>query len=233
MLAPWKKSYGQPRQHIKKQKRYFANKGPSSQRYCFSSSHVQTESSPMKKLGTAPWTARRSNQSILKKISPEYSFEGLMLKPKLQSFGHLMRWTDSLVKTMMLGKIEGGRRRGWQRMPTQWKWVWVNSGSWWWTQRPGVLQSMGSQRVGHNWVTGLTEGGDNWASQVVPVVKNLPTNARNLRKGVQTLHWEEPLEESTATHSSILARRIPWTEETGGLRFKDLQRLRHNTTEAT
>ena len=66
----------------------------------------------MKKLSTAPWTARRSNQSILKKISPEYSFEGLMLKPKLQSFGHLMLRTDSLVKTMMLGEIEGGRRRG-------------------------------------------------------------------------------------------------------------------------
>ena len=63
-----------------------------------------------------PWTARRSNQSILKKISPEYSLEGLMLKLKLQYFGHLMRRTDSLEKTLMLGKIEGGRRRGRQRM---------------------------------------------------------------------------------------------------------------------
>ena len=63
-----------------------------------------------------PWTARRSNQSILKEISPEYSLEGLMLKLKLQYFGHLMRKTDSLEKTLMLGKIEGGRRRGWQRM---------------------------------------------------------------------------------------------------------------------
>ena len=63
-----------------------------------------------------PWTARRSNQSILKEISPEYSFEGLMLKLKLQYFGHLMRRTDSLEKTLMLGKIEGGRRRGRQRM---------------------------------------------------------------------------------------------------------------------
>ena len=64
----------------------------------------------------SPFTARRSNQSILKEISPEYSLEGLMLKLKLQSFGHLMRRTDSLEKTLMLGKIEGGRRRGWQRM---------------------------------------------------------------------------------------------------------------------
>ena len=63
-----------------------------------------------------PWTARRSNQSILKEISPEYSLEGLMLKLKLQYFGHLMRRTDSLEKTLMLGKIEGGRRRGRQRM---------------------------------------------------------------------------------------------------------------------
>ena len=63
-----------------------------------------------------PWTARRSNQSILKEINPEYSFEGLILKLKLQYFGHLMQRTDSLEKTMMLGKTEGGRRRGWQRM---------------------------------------------------------------------------------------------------------------------
>ena len=103
-----------------------------------------------------PWTARRSSQSILKKISPEYSLEGLMLKLKLQYFGYLMRRTDSLEKTLMLGKIESRGRRGQQRMrwisPTQWTWVWVNSGSWWWTGRPGVLQPMGSQRVVHDWV---------------------------------------------------------------------------------
>ena len=63
-----------------------------------------------------PWTAKRSNKSILKEISPEYSLEGLMLKPKLQYFGHLMQRTDSLEKTLILGKIEGGRRRGQQRM---------------------------------------------------------------------------------------------------------------------
>ena len=69
-----------------------------------------------RRLLRVPWTARRSNQSILKEISPEYSLDGLMLKLKLQYFGHLMRRTDSLEKTLMLGKIEGGRRRGWQRM---------------------------------------------------------------------------------------------------------------------
>ena len=102
-------------------------------------------------------TARRSNQSILKEISPEYSLEGLILKLKRQYFGHLMRRTDSFEKPLMLGKIEGGRRGwdGWMASPTQWTWVWVNSRSWWWTGRPGVLQSMGSQRVRHNWATEL------------------------------------------------------------------------------
>ena len=108
-----------------------------------------------------PWTARRSNQSILEEMSSEYSLEGLILKLKLQYFGHLMSRTDSFEKTLMLGKIEGRRRRGWQRMSccmaslTQWMWFWVNSGSWWWTGRPAMLQSMGSQRVRHHWVTGL------------------------------------------------------------------------------
>ena len=69
-----------------------------------------------RRLLRVPWTARRSNKSILKEISPEYSLEGLMLKLKLQYFGHLMRRTDSLEKTLMLGKIEGGRRRGQQRI---------------------------------------------------------------------------------------------------------------------
>ena len=109
-----------------------------------------------------PWTARRSYQSILNEINPDYSLEGLMLKLKLQYFSHLMWRTDSLEKTLMLGKIEEGRRRGWQRM--RWldaitdlmTWVWMNSGSWWWTGRPGVLRFMGSQRVGHDWATELS-----------------------------------------------------------------------------
>jgi len=102
-----------------------------------------------------PWTSRRSNQSILKHITPEYSLEGLMLKLKRQYFGDLMWRTDSLEKTLMLGKMEGRKRRGWQRMkwlasPTQWTWVWASSGNRWCTGKPGVLQTMGLQRVRHD-----------------------------------------------------------------------------------
>ena len=103
-----------------------------------------------------PWTARRSNQYILKKVSPGCSLEGLMLKLKLQYFGYLMWKADSFEKTLMLGKTDGRRRRGRQTM----RWLdgitdsmdmgLVDSGSWWWTGRPGILQFMGSQRVGHN-----------------------------------------------------------------------------------
>ena len=110
-----------------------------------------------RRLLRVPWTAR-PHYSILKEISPEYSLEGLMLKLKLQYFGHLMRRMDSLEKTLMLGKTEGRKRRGRQRMRwlaslTRWAWVWASSRSWWWTRKPGVLQSMGSQRVRHNWAT--------------------------------------------------------------------------------
>ena len=108
-----------------------------------------------------PWTARRSNQSILKELSPGIYLEGMMLKLKLQYFGHLMWRADSLKKTLMLGGI-GGRRRGddrgwdgWMASLTRWTWVWVNSGSCWWTGRPGVLWFMRSQRVGHDWATEL------------------------------------------------------------------------------
>ena len=103
-----------------------------------------------------PWGSRRSNRSILKEISPEYSLERLMLK--LQYFGHLMWRTDSLEKTLMLGKTKGRKRSrwdGWMASPTRWTWVWVSSRNWWWTGRPGMLQSMGSQRVGHDWATKL------------------------------------------------------------------------------
>ena len=128
MLAPWKKSYDQPRVHIKKQTHYIANKGPSSQTYVFLVVMNGCESWTIKKaerqridafelwcwrrLLRVPWTARRSDQSILNEISPGCSLEGLMLRLKLQYFGHLMRKADLFEKTLMLGKIEGGRRRG-------------------------------------------------------------------------------------------------------------------------
>ena len=102
------------------------------------------------------WTAR-SNQPILKEMSPEYSLEGLILKLKLQYFGHLVWRANSLEKTLMLGKIEAegeGDDRGWDGWMaslTLWTWVRASSGSRWWTGRPGVLHSLGSQRVGHDW----------------------------------------------------------------------------------
>ena len=119
-----------------------------------------------RRLLRVPWTARRPNQSILKEISPEYSLEGLMLELKLQYLGQLMWRTDSLEKTQCWERLkaggEGGHREWDGRMAllTQWTWAWVNSRSWWWTGKPGVLQSMGLQRVGHNWVTerNWTEG---------------------------------------------------------------------------
>ena len=132
MLESWKKSYDQHRQHIKKQRHYFVNKGPSSQSYGFSSSYVWVWELDYKENWTqknwcfwtvvlerlliVPRTARRSNQSIRKEISPEHSLEILMLKLKLQYFGHLIWRTYSLQMTLMLGKIEGRRRRGRQRM---------------------------------------------------------------------------------------------------------------------
>ena len=105
-----------------------------------------------RRLLRVPWTARRSNQSILKETSPGYSLEGLMLKMNLQYFGHLRQRADSLEKTLMLGGIggrkEGGDRGwdGWMASPIQWTWVWEDSGSWWWTRRPGMLWFMWLQR---------------------------------------------------------------------------------------
>ena len=106
---------------------------------------------------------RRPNQSNLKEISPGYSLEGLMLKLKLQYFGHLMWRTDSFERPWHWERLKVGGNGddrvwdGWMASPTQWTWVWVNSRSWWWTGRPGMLQSMGVQRVRHSWATELTE----------------------------------------------------------------------------
>ena len=128
-----------------------------------------------RRVSRVPWTARRSSQSILREISPGCLLEGLMLKLKLQYFGDLMRRVDSLEKTLSLGAIgaggEGNDRGwgGWVVSPTRWAWVWVSSGSWWWTGRPGVLWFMGSQRVRHDWVTDLT-----WTESPCPHFCSLP-----------------------------------------------------------
>ena len=119
MLTPWKKSYGQPRQHIKKQRHYFAMVFAVVMYGCESwtikkAEHRRIDAFEVRcwrRLLRVPWTIRRSDQSILNEISPEYSLEGLMLELKFQYFGHLMRRTDSLEKTLMLGKIEGSRKR--------------------------------------------------------------------------------------------------------------------------
>ena len=116
-----------------------------------------------KTLERVPWTPRRSNQSILKAISPEYSLEGVMVKLKLQYFSHLMRraylkrpWC---WERLMAGGEGDDRGWGvWMASPTQWRWVWVGSWSWWWTGRPGMLRFMGSQRVRHDWATELRTG---------------------------------------------------------------------------
>ena len=180
MLAPWKEGYDQPRQHIQKQRHYFVNKGPSSQGYGFSSSHVWMWELDYKeswrpkndafelwcwrRLLRVPWTARRSNQSILKETSPGCFLEGLMLKLKLQYFGHLMQRADSFEKTLMLGKIEDRGRRGRQRM----RWldgITDSMDECEWT--PGVGDGQGGlaccgswrHRVGHKWATEL-----NWTT---------------------------------------------------------------------
>ena len=112
-------------------------------------------------VGEDSWTVRRSNQSILKEISPEYSPEGLMLKLKFQYFGHLTQRTDSWKRPWCWEGLkvggEGDSRRwdGWMASPTRWSWVWANLGSWWGTGTPGKQQSMESQRVGHDWAAEL------------------------------------------------------------------------------
>ena len=114
-----------------------------------------------RRLLRVPWTARRSNHSILKEISPEYSLERLMLKLKLQYFGHLMRKVIPWIRPWCWERLKAGEEGdnrgwdGWMASPTRWTWFWASSGTLWWTGEHGVLQSMGSQRIGRtkwlNW----------------------------------------------------------------------------------
>ena len=176
MLTPWKESYDQPRQHVKKQRHYFANKGPSSQGYGISSSHVwmweldYKESWVQKNLCFWTVVLEKTLESLLdcKEIQPvhpkgdqSWVFIGrteaetpITLATWCKELTHLKRpWC---CETLRVGGKGGDRGwDSWMASPTRWTWVWVNSGSWWWTGRPGVLQFMGSQRVGQNWVTEL------------------------------------------------------------------------------
>ena len=132
-----------------------------------------------RRLFRVPWTTRRSSQSILKEIGPEYSLEGLMLKLKLPIFGQLMWRTESLEKTLMLAEGEGDDRGwdGWMASLTQWIRVWVNSGGWWWTGKPGMPSSTGPQRVDYDWVTEL-----NWTLSAGSFL----VMCTNLEYGIQT-----------------------------------------------
>ena len=200
MLAPWKKSYDQPRQHIKKQRHYFANKCPSSQSFGFSSSHVWMWELDYKESWALKnwcfWTV------VLGKTleSPLVSKEIQPVNPKgNQSWVFIGRtdveaetpilWppdgkTDSLEKTLIWERLkvggEGDDRGwdGWMASLTQWIWAWVNTGSWWWTGRPGVLWSMGSQRVRHDWL--------NWTDRAY--LSLAPKNIINLI-WVLTIWW--------------------------------------------
>ena len=151
-----------------------------------------------------PWTARRSNQSILQEISPEYSLEGLMLNLKLQSFGYLMGRTDSLEKTLMLGKIEGRRRRGLQRI----RWL------------DGITNYMDIS-LSELWA--LLMDREAWQAAVHGVAKS----QTRLSDFTFTFHFPA-LEKEMATQSSILAWRIPGAAEPGWLLSMGSHRVRHD-----
>ena len=183
MRTPWKESYDQPRQHIKKQSHYFVNKGPSSQGYGFSSSHTWMWELDYKESWVVKnwcfWTAvlEKTLESPLdcKEIQPVHpkGNQSWVFTGKTDAEAETPILWPSCAKNWLILKDPDARRdwgqeekgtteneMGWMASPTQWTWVWVNSGSWWWTGRPGgMLQFIGSQRVGHDWATEL-----NWSA---------------------------------------------------------------------
>ena len=171
MLAPWKKSCDQPRQHIKKQRHYSANKGPSSWSYGFSSSHVwrwelsaeelrllnySVGKDSLESLGLqGDWTSQSWRKSVLNIHWKDWcwSWNSNTLATWCKELTHLKRpWCWERLK---VGEGDNRGWDGWMALLTQWTWVWVNFGSWWWAGRPGLLWSMGSQRVRHDLATEL------------------------------------------------------------------------------
>ena len=177
MLTPWKESYDQPRQHMKKQRQYFANKVPSSQGYGFSSSHVWMWELDYKESWVPKnwcfWSVVLENtlespldckeiQPVHTKGNQSWIFIGrtdveaetpVLWPPDAKSWLLKRSWCWERLRAGGEGDDRGWD--GWMASPTQWTWVWVDSGSWWWTGRPGVLWFMVSQRVGHDWATEL------------------------------------------------------------------------------
>ena len=215
MLSLWKKRYDQPRQHFKKQRHYFADECSSSQSYGFSNSHVWMwelkESWALKnwcfwtvvleKTLESPLDARRSNQSIPKEISPGISLEGMMLKLELQYFGHLMQRNDWLEKTLILGKIEGRRRRGRQR--TRWLDSIIDSNGVEQTQRCGEGQGSlvccspwvsKSWTQLSDWITTGSSSDQSWACELRHKRWWLKKKAHEEMeaKGNRTIYWGNP-----------------------------------------
>ena len=172
MLTPWKKSYDQPRQHIKKQRHSFVNKGPSSHGYGFSSGNVwmweldykecwalknwcfwtavleKTLESPLDCKRSSQWHPKGNQSWIFTGRTDVEAETPILWPPDAKRWFHLKRpWCWKRLKAGGEGDDRGWG--GWMASPTQWTWVWVNSGSWWWTGSPGMLQSMGLQRFGH------------------------------------------------------------------------------------
>ena len=217
MLALWKKSYDKPKQHIKKQTYHFASKGPFSQSYGFFSSHVWMWELDYKEIwGLKNWcfwtvVLEKTLESPLdcKEIQPvhpkgnqSWIFIGRTdVEAETPIFVHLMQRTDSFEtqcwKWLKAGG-EGDDRRwdGWMASPTRWTWVWASSRNWWWTGRPGVLQSMRSQRVRHDQATELNpwEKGNDW-SELYDHHDFLPFQTQDQRRGKAWLsHWVEETE---------------------------------------
>ena len=213
MFTPWKKSYDQPRQHIKKQRYYFANKGPSSQGYGFSSSHVWMWELDYKESWALKnwcfWTVvlEKTLESPLdcKQIQPVHpkgnQFWIFIGRTDVEAKNsntlaiwceELTHWKDSQYQEDEKAGGEGDNRGwdGWMASPTQWTWAWVNFGNWWWTGKPGVLQSMGSLRVGHDWRLNWTELNRDGLNNRVDRGEDITLRNKFIQGSAKNIHWK-------------------------------------------